>query len=99
MAMIIGVRFKSAGKVYYFNPGDLSLDKGSRVMVETARGVECGEVVLANREVADSTIVKPLKPILRRATPEDEQRARENAEKNSGRCRSVRRKLRPTSWI
>ncbi len=81
MAMIIGVRFKSAGKVYYFNPGDLSLDKGSRVMVETARGVECGEVVLANREVADSTIVKPLKPILRRATPEDEQRARENAEK------------------
>lgn len=81
MAMIIGVRFKSAGKMYYFNPGDLSLDKGSRVMVETARGVECGEVVLANREVADSTIVKPLKPILRRATPEDEQRARENAEK------------------
>lgn len=81
MAMIIGVRFKSAGKMYYFSPGDLSLDKGSRVMVETARGVECGEVVLANREVADSTIVKPLKPILRRATPEDEQRARENAEK------------------
>ena len=75
------VRFKNTGKVYYFDPGQNQLEKGSLVVVETARGIECGEVVIPNKEVADSTIVKPLKPVLRPATPEDKRRAKENAEK------------------
>lgn len=81
MARIIGVRFKNTGKVYYFSPGDHELPKGSQVVVETARGVECGEVVISNKEVADETIIKPLKPVLRPATPEDVRRSKENAEK------------------
>lgn len=81
MAKIIGVRFKNAGKVYYFSPGDHELPKGSQVVVETARGVECGEVVISNKEVADETIIKPLKPVLRPAMPEDVRRSKENAEK------------------
>ena len=81
MAKIIGVRFKNAGKVYYFSPGDHELPKGSQVVVETARGVECGEVVISNKEVADETIIKPLKPVLRPATSEDVRRSKENAEK------------------
>lgn len=81
MAKIIGVRFKNTGKVYYFSPGDHELPKGSQVVVETARGVECGEVVISNKEVADETIIKPLKPVLRPATPEDVRRSKENAEK------------------
>ena len=81
MATIIGVRFKNAGKVYYFDPGEHAMEKGSQVVVETARGVECGEVVIANKEVAEETIVKPLKPVLRPATQEDIRRSKENAEK------------------
>ena len=81
MAVIIGVRFKNAGKIYYFDPGQNTLEKGSQVVVETARGIECGDVVIANREVADESIVKPLKPVLRIATAEDSKRAEENAEK------------------
>lgn len=81
MATIIGVRFKNTGKVYYFNPGESVFKKGDLAVVETARGAECGEVVIPNKEVADSTIVKPLKPVLRAATPEDRRRVRENAEK------------------
>ena len=81
MAEIIGVRFKNLGKVYYFDPAGQPMQKGDRVVVETSRGVECGEVAIANKQVADDTIVKPLKPVLRRATPEDIKRAEENAAK------------------
>ena len=80
MATIIGVRFKNAGKVYYFDPGEHAMEKGSQVVVETARGVECGEVVIPNKEVAEETIIKPLKPVLRPATQEDIRRSKENAE-------------------
>ena len=81
MAEIIGVRFKNVGKVYYFDPAGNRLEKGDLVVVETARGIECGEVVIPNKEVADETIVKPLKPVLRPAAPEDVKRARENAQR------------------
>ena len=81
MAEIIGVRFKNVGKVYYFDPAGNRLEKGALVVVETARGVECGEVVIPNKEVADETIVKPLKPVLRPAAPEDVRRAKENAQR------------------
>ena len=93
MAVIIGVRFKNTGKVYYFDPGQNQLEKGSLVVVETARGVECGEVVIPNKEVADSTIVKPLKPVLRPATPEDKRRAKENAEKEQRAMRVCQEKI------
>ena len=80
MAMTVGVRFRNNGKVYDFNPKDLILLPGDMVVVETARGVECGEVVRANREtpVAEG---KEIKPVLRKATPEDRRRVEENAAK------------------
>ena len=93
MAVIIGVRFKNTGKVYYFDPAQNQLEKGSLVVVETARGIECGEVVIPNKEVADSTIVKPLKPVLRPATPEDKRRAKENAEKEQRAMRVCQEKI------
>ena len=71
MTEIIGVRFKSVGKMYYFSPDGRELKNGDKVIVETARGVECGEVVLGNKVVEDDQIVAPLKPVIRTATEED----------------------------
>ena len=71
MAEVVGVRFKNVGKVYYFDPQGLILGKNTRVIVETARGIECGEVAMANREVPDEAVVHPLKKVIRAATPED----------------------------
>lgn len=81
MAEVVGVRFKEVGKVYYFDPDGYSLKKGDRVIVETARGVECGEIAMDNREVDDSEIVKPLKKLLRIATEDDLKKVEENKEK------------------
>ena len=71
MAEVVGVRFKNVGKVYYFDPQGLILNKNTRVIVETARGIECGEVAMANREVSDEAVVHPLKKVIRVATEED----------------------------
>lgn len=71
MTEIIGVRFKSVGKIYYFDPSSINIDKGTYVIVETARGVECGEVVVSNKMVDDSEISSPLKPVIRIATEGD----------------------------
>ena len=71
MTEIIGVRFKSAGKVYYFSPAGIKAEVGSRVIVETARGVECGEVVMSNRMIEDDSITAPLKDIIRLAGKQD----------------------------
>ena len=73
MKIIIGVSFRQAGKVYYFDPGDEQIQRGQHVIVETAKGVEYGTVVLGNREMAEERIVAPLKPIIRVATPQDEE--------------------------
>lgn len=81
MVKVIGVRFRRAGKVYYFDPLELNIEKGQHVIVETARGVEYGEVVLPVREVEDDSVVSPLKPVLRAATPEDDEQERRNKEK------------------
>ncbi|HHV56437.1 MAG TPA: stage 0 sporulation family protein [Firmicutes bacterium] len=78
MQRVVGVRFKKAGKIYYFDPGELELPQGSHVIVETARGVEFGEVVMAPREVPDEDVVAPLKQVMRAATPEDRQQVKEN---------------------
>ncbi len=81
MAEIIGVRFKNMGKVYFFDPDGHAFGKGDMAVVETAYGLECGEVAIPNKEMADADIVKPLKKVVRPATPEDVRRASENAEK------------------
>lgn len=71
MIEIIGVRFKNGGKVYYFSPGDQQLNIGDQVITETARGTECGEVVIPNKKIQETEVTAPLKPILRLATRED----------------------------
>lgn len=81
MAEIIGVRFKSVGKVYYFSPNGAEIKIGDNVIVETARGVECGEVVLSNREVEDGELAAPLKPVIRIATEKDMQIIEQNRKK------------------
>ena len=81
MATVIGVRFKEVGKVYYFDPDGLTLKKGEKVIVETVRGIECGEVAMDNREISDEEIVKPLKKLIRIATPEDIATVTENKKK------------------
>ena len=75
MAEIVGVRFKKTGKVYYFNPVDIALEINDHVIVETARGLEMGQVVIAPQQVVASEVAEPLKPVLRKATPEDVERA------------------------
>ena len=72
MVTIIGVRFRKSGKAYYFDPAGNEVKKGDHVIVETSRGVEYGLVVLAPKEVPEEKVVKPLKPIIRLATPEDD---------------------------
>ena len=81
MKTIIGVRFRQAGKVYYFDPGDVTLERNQHVIVETAKGVEIGTVVLPNREMPEEKIVAPLKGIMRVATAKDEETERKNREK------------------
>ena len=71
MAEVVGIRFKENGKVYYFDPDSKKLSKGEMAIVETVRGIECGEVVAGNHKVNDSEIVHPLKKILRIANKED----------------------------
>ncbi len=78
MVTVVGVRFKQAGKVYYFNPGGLELSVGNKVIVETSRGVECGEVVTGPKDVREEDIITPLKDVMREVTPEDEAMVTEN---------------------
>ena len=81
MIKIIGVRFREAGKIYYFSPGKRKISRGDQVIVETARGVEMGRVVLGEKEVPEEEIVPPLKEVTRIATEEDLKRVKRNREK------------------
>lgn len=81
MIKIIGVRFKSVGKIYYFNPLFNKINEGDKVIVETARGVECGEVVMIDVEVDETKFTTPIKPIIRVATDEDFKKIARNKEK------------------
>lgn len=81
MAVVIGVKFKDIGKMYYFDPGDKQIEKDEFVIVETARGIECGVVTMENREVPDNTIVSPLKGVIRIATQEDREKIAINRKK------------------
>lgn len=78
MTKVIGVRFKANGKSYYFSPGELELQQGDHVIVETARGTECGEVAKGPHDVPDSSIVKPLKTVTRMADAVDVRRMQQN---------------------
>jgi cell fate regulator YaaT (PSP1 superfamily) len=81
MVTVVGVRFKKAGKIYYFSPEGLNIKKFDNVIVETARGIEFGECVIAPKQVEDDKIVSPLKNVIRLATADDIKRNRENKEK------------------
>lgn len=81
MTNIIGIRFKNMGKVYYFASAGFTFRKGDYAIVETARGLECGEVVMENRDMDDAELVKPLKAVVRAATEADVRTAKEHAEK------------------
>lgn len=82
MTKVIGVRFRDNGKIYYFSGGDLGVKVGDSVIVETARGVEYGKVVLGDREVEEEKIISTLKPVLRIATEEDEKIHQNNQQKS-----------------
>ena len=81
MTKVIGVRFRTAGKIYYFSPGKLRIKRGQQVIVETARGVEFGNVVMGVREVPDEEISQPLKSVIRLATDEDRRVEEKNRKK------------------
>ena len=81
MPRVVGVRFKQAGKTYYFEPGSNRLEAGERVIVETSRGKELGEVVIGEREVPEEELVLPLKKVVRKASDADFSRVEENIQK------------------
>ena len=94
MIKIIGVRFRNAGKIYYFDPKKLPIKKGDHVIVETARGIEYGSVVADAREVTDDQVVQPLKPVIRIANADDNARAQRNKEKEKEAFRICLEKIR-----
>ncbi len=81
MINVIGVRFRRAGKIYYFDPAGYEIEKDQNVIVETSRGVEYGSVVIGPRDVGEDEIISPLKPVIRVSTPEDDEINRRNKEK------------------
>ena len=81
MTKIVGIRFRTAGKIYYFDPADFDLDMAMHVIVETARGIEMGTVLIPPKDVDDDKVVSPLKPVIRVATDEDEKTVERNKEK------------------
>ncbi len=93
MAKVVGIKFTGTSKVYFFDPGQEEFKAGSGVIVETARGVEYGVVAKEVMDVADDRIVQPLKPILRKATPKDEETVRHNAEKREPAMKVAQEKI------
>lgn len=94
MIKVIGVRFRNAGKIYYFDPVNLEVKAGDHVIVETARGIEYGYVVLGAREVEDEKVVQPLKPVIRMATKADDEVEKKNHEKEKEAFKICREKIK-----
>lgn len=94
MTKVIGVRFRTAGKIYFFAPGKLTVRQGDHVIVETARGVEYGRVVSGPKEVRDEEVVQPLKPVIRIATEQDKKTVSKNREKEKEAFRICLEKIR-----
>jgi cell fate regulator YaaT (PSP1 superfamily) len=90
---IIGVRFKNVGKVYYFSPNGAHYKITDKVIVETSRGIECGEVVMENRQVEDNSIIQPLKQVIRMANEDDLKKVRDNAAKEKEAFRICLKKI------
>lgn len=93
MTRVVGIRFRQAGKIYYFDPNGLDLEVPQHVIVETARGVEMGTVLVAPKEVEDEKVVQPLKPVIRLATDEDEEIVAKNREKEREAFRICKEKI------
>lgn len=93
MQIVVGIRFKEAGKIYYFSPGNLTIAQDDDVIVETARGVEYGIAVIGPREVEDSAVVLPLKTVQRKATEADRAKVAENKEKEKEAFRICEKKI------
>lgn len=94
MTKVIGVRFRRAGKIYYFSPGKLKIHAGDHVIVETARGVEYGSVVIGAKEVEDDKVIQPLKPVIRLATVQDDDQEDENRAKEKDAFKICQDKIR-----
>ena len=94
MIKVIGVRFRKAGKVYFFDPAGMEIKIGDHVIVETARGIEFGHVVLGSREVDDKKVLQPLKPVIRMATHADEEIERKNKAKEKDAFKICLEKIR-----
>ena len=92
MIKVVGIRFQKAGKIYYFDPCDFDLETGMHAIVETARGVEMGTVLIPPKEVEDDQVIQPLKPVLRIVTDEDEKTIERNKEKEKKPLKSVKPK-------
>ena len=94
MILVIGVRFRHVGKIYYFDPKDYPVCEGDHVIVETARGVEYGFVVLGPREVSEEKVIQPLKSVIRVATPKDDAREENNRKKEKEAFQICLKKIR-----
>ena len=81
MIKVVGIRFKKAGKIYYFSPGELNINKGDYLVVETARGIEFGECIIGPKEINEEDIVLPLKDVIRVADENDIKKHKENKNK------------------
>ena len=93
MIDVVGIRFRNTGKIYYFNPKNLELKKGDHVIVETAVGVEYGEVALEKKQVTDDQVKKPVKDIMRKANEKDDQKYAQNQEKEKKAFKTCKEKI------
>ena len=93
MIKVVGIRFRNAGKIYYFDPKDFEMEVGSHAIVETARGIEYGTVLIAPREVADDQVIQPLKPVIRVATEEDTKSVEKNREREKSAYKICQEKI------
>ena len=94
MIKVIGVRFRNAGKIYYFYPGNMEIKTGDHVIVETARGIEYGYVVLGSRDVEESKVIQPLKSVIRMATKDDKNKEQLNRAKEKDAFKICQEKIR-----
>lgn len=94
MAVIVGIKFKNTNKVYYFDPKGIEFNEGDGVIVETARGLEYATCTIPNKDVDEKEIVQPLKPVVRKATPEDVKKVEKNRQDKEHALKVIREKWR-----
>ena len=94
MTKVVGIRFRNVGKIYYFDPKDYDIMVGDHVIVETARGVEYGRVVIGQKEIPEEDVVHPLKEVIRVATPEDDEKEMQNRVKEKEAFKICHKKIR-----